>query len=47
MRYQVRKNNGVWHVFDTEEYSVVEAVASNKPGVALGLADLLNAKASE
>lgn len=44
MRYEARKNNGVWHVFDTETYSVVEAVAANLPDVAYGLAELLNSK---
>lgn len=30
MRYEVRKNNGVWHVFDTWEYQPVAAYPANQ-----------------
>lgn len=44
MRYEVRKNNGVWHVFDSEAYAAIDVVPANDKAEAQQIVDLLNAK---
>lgn len=43
MRYEVRKANQGWHVFDTEDYSAVAAYPANMKRLAVMEAAALNA----
>ena len=44
MRYEVRKANGVWHVFDTEEYKAVAMQPANRQAEALAIAMDMNSR---
>lgn len=42
MRYEARKSNGVWHVFDTFEYKAIAKHPANHRHIAQEAVDAMN-----